>query len=307
MMRLGDLPEYAKGTGTDVEQFQSYAEAATQLLDGESTSKRTPFQTSQWFTSAAEQILADVGAAQAAGKNLEGQAAREFQATSADLRILAYLAKYHASRMVAAVWYNVYLQSRDQFALERCLDAESQAIEHWTQLIAAAGDVYPETLKFGVHRVGFSRHWTEELAKLEEGLEQLRKLEGRATLDSATRERMLRRVAASPSDSLRIHLPRPSVAEPGHDLKITAVVESDAGLKWIRLRYRHLTQFEDYRSVDMTRDRGTGSYTARIPGSFIVPEWDVMYFVEALNKGGEGRIAPDLEQEMPYVIVPVAR
>ena len=110
MMRLGDLPEYAKGTGTDVEQFQSYRDAASELLAGEFTAKRTPFQTSQWFADVADQILADVDAASAAATDLQGTAAREFRATTTDLKILAYLARYHASRMKAAVWYNVYLQ-----------------------------------------------------------------------------------------------------------------------------------------------------------------------------------------------------
>ncbi len=46
---------------------------------------------------------------------------------------------------------------------------------------------------------------------------------------------------------------------------------------------------------------------AAIPADFIVPEWDVMYFVEALDQKGHGRKAPDLEEEMPYVVVPVKR
>ena len=45
----------------------------------------------------------------AAVADLEGDAAREFQATTTDLKILAYFARYHAERGKAAVWYNVYL------------------------------------------------------------------------------------------------------------------------------------------------------------------------------------------------------
>ena len=94
---------------------------------------------------------------------------------------------------------------------------------------------------------------------------------------------------------------------PGRNLTITATAKSESGLEWIRLRYRHLTQFEDYESVDMTFAPQTGRYEATIPGAFVVPEWDLMYFVEALGKDGDGRMAPDMEQEMPYVIVPVKR
>jgi hypothetical protein len=60
MMRLGDLPQYAAGTGTDVEQFQSYQHAARQLLANQPTALRTPQQTAVWFATVARQVLDDV-------------------------------------------------------------------------------------------------------------------------------------------------------------------------------------------------------------------------------------------------------
>jgi hypothetical protein len=307
MMRLGDLAEYAQGTGTDVEQFQSYRDAAAQLLTDQFTSKRTPFQTAHWFNTTADQVLADVDAARGAAAGLEGGAAQELQATITDLKILAHLAKYHASRMKAAVWYNVYVQSQDEIALGQCITDESQAVDQWRKVIESAGDVYPKTLKFGVHRVGFSWHWTEELTKLEDSLHQLRQLPSRASLSKEVRERILRRSTALPTESLAIRVSRVSAAEPGRNLMITAEVQSESGVEWVRLRYRHLTQFEDYETVNMTFDPDNGTYAAVVPGSFVVPEWDLMYFVESLARNGEGRMAPNMDQEMPYVIVPVVR
>jgi hypothetical protein len=308
MMRLGDLPEYAQGTGTDVEQFQSYRNAASQLLGGEFTAKRTPFQTSGWFTDVADRILGHVDAASAAAAGLKGKAACEFRATTTDLKILAHLARYHAARMKAAVWFNVYLQTKDRMALEQALADESQAVGRWKEVIESAGDVYPETLKFGVHRVGFSWHWKEELARLEEGLQELRDLPREDTLDANTRQRLLRRAARSSSTpSLSIRVERAALATPGQDLTVTATAESESPLEAVRLRYRHLTQFEDYETIEMTLDPTTGKYAGIVPGYFIVSEWDLIYFIEALPKNGNGRIAPDLEQEMPYVIVPVER
>ncbi len=97
------------------------------------------------------------------------------------------------------------------------------------------------------------------------------------------------------------------MATPGQDLVITATVDGSPQLEWIRLRYRHLTQFEDYKSVEMAWDPQLKRFAAAIPGDFIVPEWDVMYFVEAVDRRGRGRKAPDLEEQMPYLIVPVKR
>ena len=78
-------------------------------------------------------------------------------------------------------------------------------------------------------------------------------------------------------------------------------------MKWIRLRYRHVNQKEDYRSAEMTLDTRAGVYTASIPDSFIDPQWDLMYFVEIVDRKGNGRIYPDLETETPYKVVGVKR
>jgi len=307
MMRLGDLPEYAKGTGTDVQQFQSYEDAAKQLLAGVYTAKRTPAQTSRWFAHVADQILADVDAASASATDLDGPRALEFRVTTTDLKILACLARFHAARMKAAVWYNIYLQTVDTFALDRCLADESKATEQWKRIIESAGDVYPEALKFGVHRVGFSRHWKEELLKLEAGLEELHKLPRESSLDAEVRQRLAQRQTASPNGTLSISIAPVSSATPGQDLRIAANVQAEPGLQSIRLRYRHMTQFEDYEAVDMMLDSTGGKYEATIPGSFIVSQWDLMFYVEAINSNGQGRMVPDLEEGIPYVIVPVKR
>ena len=209
-------------------------------------------------------MLDDVAAATAAARNGGQKAKREFLTTTTDLRILAHLAQYHAARMQAAVWYNVYLQSEDEFALDQCLAAESDAIAAWKRIIAAAADVYPETLKFGVHRVGFSRHWKEELAKLEDGL---RKAKGSAA-PNATGHRDARTTCCGGSNRPTgpppsIDVERATSAMPGQDLVITATVDGSPQLEWIRLRYRHLTQFEDYQSVEMAWDAKQAKFCSR--------------------------------------------
>ena len=53
----------------------------------------------------------------------------------------------------------------------------------------------------------------------------------------------------------------------------------------------------------MTLDPKSGNYTARIPADFRNPKWDLMYFVEVVDKKGAGRMFPDLEVETPYVVL----
>jgi len=44
-----------------------------------------------------------------------------------------------------------------------------------------------------------------------------------------------------------------------------------------------------------------------VPGEFLVRQWGFMYFIEAIGKAGKGVMWPDLEKEMPYVIVRLDR
>jgi hypothetical protein len=78
-------------------------------------------------------------------------------------------------------------------------------------------------------------------------------------------------------------------------------------VKWVRLRYRHLSQYEDYATAEMTLDAKSGLYRGRIPAAFIDPKWDLMYFVEVVDARGAGRMVPDLETAAPYVVVSVKR
>ena len=178
-------------------------------------------------------------------------------------------------------------------------------MEAWRGIVGAAGDVYREDLAFGAHAVGFPRHRKEELSKLERDFEQL----------LGERQKAVARPGAKPVlATLRENIAPPAVtlqpvaaAEPGRDLRIAAKVVSPAGVKWVRLRYRHLTQYEDYQTAEMTFDKATGLYAGTIPAAFIDPGWDLMYFVEAVDNRGAGRMYPDLEVEMPYVVVGVKR
>ena len=104
-----------------------------------------------------------------------------------------------------------------------------------------------------------------------------------------------------------VSLAPPGTAEPGRDLRIVAKAVAPGEVKWMRLRYRHVTQYEDYQTAEMAPDATTGLYSAAIPAAFIDPKWDLMYFVEVVGKNGAARMYPDLEREMPYVIVPMKR
>jgi len=90
-------------------------------------------------------------------------------------------------------------------------------------------------------------------------------------------------------------------------LKVTAEVSDPSGIKWVRLRYRSVSQYEDYKSLDMIETKKKGQYKAVVPGEDIVAKWDFMYLIEVMDNKGNGKIYPDLEKEAPYVIVKLQR
>ena len=301
MNRQGSLPQYAGEDGSDIQQFMNVRDEAKSILTGSDTPMRRPEETSQWFARTADEIEQHVAEAQ---KQIGTHGGNEYLSTVADLKILAGLARYHSWRLLAGVSYNLYKQSEDPQAFDDAIASEKRALASWRSMVDAAGDIYSHNLAFGVHQVGFSRHWEEEYGLLSKDFEQLtRERENASAKPGTSHHAPLATIAPAP----KARLAPVGSARPEQDFVVTAQVDSPSGVKSVRLRYRHMTQTEDYQTAEMPADSSAGSYTGRIPGSFIDKKWDLMYFVETVGNNGGGRMYPDLETEQPYVIVPVQR
>lgn len=96
-------------------------------------------------------------------------------------------------------------------------------------------------------------------------------------------------------------------AVPGRPLSITAQVHDPGGVKWVRLLYRSVTQFQDYKTLEMTETNRKGEYKAVVPGQDVEAEWDFMYLIEVMDNNGNGTIYPDMEQQAPYIVVRLDR
>jgi hypothetical protein len=303
MNHQDDLAKFASEEGSDIQQFENPKDEATRLLTGADTAMRRPQETSRWFAQTSADILAHVERAQAAAGAKPGN---EFLSTVADLRILAGLARYHSARLLGAVAYNLYKSSGSLAAFDQAIEHEKRAVAAWSDIVAGAGDVYSSELAFGAHNVGFRRHWKEEYGLVQADLEKL--LEER----QSAKER-----ADAPSTPVVTSdaTPNPPIAElqpvstatPGRDLVIAARIAAPAGVKWARLRYRHVNQYEDYETAEMTLDAASGLYRGTIPAAFVDPKWDLMCFVEVVDRAGIGRMYPDLDRQTPYVVVAVKR
>ena len=90
-------------------------------------------------------------------------------------------------------------------------------------------------------------------------------------------------------------------------LTVAATVRDPSGVAWVRLRYRGVNQYQDYRTLPMQPAGEGGRYEATVPVEHVNSPWDFMYLIEAMDTQGNGRIWPDLEVEQPYVIVKLLR
>jgi hypothetical protein len=314
LQRMESLEHFAeKSRPSDIQQFASPMEEAELILKGGTTPRRLPTQTSEWFRETAKVILACTELArESAGEN----PGKETVSSIADLEMLALLAMYHSGRLKAAVNMNLYELAGDLGSFDRALDWEFQAVKSYGELVEAAGDIYNEKLDFGSNKELFPGHWKDEHEILNKELGELR-----AKRDTARHSEvdplLLARIRAFQISSLEagskdrqppwVELERIESAKSGEVINVSARVWDPSGVQNVVLRYRRVSQFEDYQSAPMVYNNATDSYQAFIPSEYTEGKYDVMYFIEATDNEGNGQMYPDMEIETPYVTVSLKR
>jgi len=311
--RLGDLPDYAKSEGSDIQQFASFDEEARILIEGGETAKILPSANSKWFEGTINNIAKLITEAEKiAGNNRT----KEFNSTITDLKILNGLALYHSRRIPAAVSYRLFIRTQDVKALDKAIEFERNAIDAWRQIVAAAGDVYNDDLMMGVRAAEFmnmvhrlSGHWKDELTYLEKGLSDLEKQ--RQNFKAVGTVKISPDYNSAPySDNFKIFKishDRITDAAPDKPIKFVVKISSPSGIKWVRLRYRNINQEQDYQTLPMVSSAEKDLYQVEIPSGQINPKWDLMYFIEIMDSKGNGCIYPDLNRETPYIITSLIR
>jgi hypothetical protein len=102
-----------------------------------------------------------------------------------------------------------------------------------------------------------------------------------------------------------LHATPIQTAQPSKPLRIVADVQDASGVKWVRVRYRGLTQHQDFRTAVMLPTGNGNEFGTVIPATGIDPQFDLMYYFETMDNAGNGRVYPDLETETPYTVVKV--
>ena len=170
--RQGDLAEYVNATPSDTAQFESIEDAADDLLAGRRSAKMTPEKTSAWFAQNARDVRRQISLAE---QNAGPHPSKEFASTIVDLKILADLAEYHSRRVLAGLSFALFEKTHDLNMLDDAIQHESDAVNGWARIVTDAGDVYNFDLMLGLPQFDLSGHWKDELVKLKNGLDVLKK------------------------------------------------------------------------------------------------------------------------------------
>jgi hypothetical protein len=87
----------------------------------------------------------------------------------------------------------------------------------------------------------------------------------------------------------------------GKDIPIKAIISSAYPLRKALLHYSYVNQFEEIHTVDLKAAKN--EYTAIIPGTYIDPQWDLLYYFELVDELGSGIIYPDMRTRTPYWVI----
>jgi hypothetical protein len=96
-------------------------------------------------------------------------------------------------------------------------------------------------------------------------------------------------------------------ATPGSPITISADVRDGSGVEWARVRYRSVNQHQDFHTLPLLPTGRPHEYRAVIPGEDVDARWDFMYYLETMDRAGNGAIYPNLDQQTPYVVVRLHR
>ena len=159
----GLIDAYIETPPSDWRYVASIAEAVENRLSGAASAKQTPQQTAARLREMAARIEQAVARVRATA----GAASREWRASEPDFLALAWLARYHAHKQVAAyelAWFYRTADPEGLRAARRELEAARQA---WEKLAALTDGLYPAEMAYGPADVG---HWKDRLPYVEHDL-----------------------------------------------------------------------------------------------------------------------------------------
>jgi len=269
-------------------------------LAGKEDGRYTPWQVVKWLEGIYENVSKYLKLAEEDGIPETPEA----RGVVLDMKMLGEFALYHRYKTVAAVMLCLYEGTKDKVYLASSIRMMRKAREKWLAY-AKLGEKYHHHLAFFVGNKGVARagNWKDFIPELDADLSMLESM-----------------ISGDIAEYPEIIIPQANVTSPGWFDDVPACCNANERLKVtlktnaqdvfrgeISVRYRHTNQMEGkFRRLSMHFDGG--KWYAEIPADYIVPEWDLLVYFEAIAPNGDGMIFPGIwhsAHPLPYHIVEV--
>ncbi|MCU4974069.1 hypothetical protein OB955_15170 [Halobacteria archaeon AArc-m2/3/4] len=303
---LGDVT-YASAEPSDPGLFYAIDEYVTDVIAEELSHKYTPLQIARWLERFAQRATEAIDRA---AETLEAPSA-EFTATALDVRMIADLATYHASKTRAATALCHY-EATDR--TQSVQDAEvymRRAVDAWESLAERGDGTYHDDLVFALGEDSADcGTWADRVEELNADLDELETM--RTEANASRIDRPAGVVPELDSDSSvsparpRIELDVPTTCRAGTELPVDVRTDEFDEFDGMTLYYRRTNQAVGaFQSVEMNRT--AWGYHATIPAEEVTSEWDMLVYVATVDDGNTvlvpGLYHPD--RPAPYRIVDV--
>jgi hypothetical protein len=294
-IRFGNAPTF------DSALFANAREYAELLLSGKPCHRYTPLDVADWLEALAEGCETALTSARSA----TDFGRPEVQRITADVQILAGIARHFAERFRAACWAELFVATEVTELIEPAIDHATRAVLAWEGAAAVSRDLYPDDITYGPQS-WLRGSWHDRLPEMRAEILDLEAIRGAGKTES------VRADAATDAAVAALRARQATVSGGGAMIDterhfragdpLSVHLHAGAGAEPV-LHFRHVNQAERWKSMPMHRN-GNG-YVAEIPGDYTQSEFHLQLFA-TLGRDGRSVIVPGLAEDLanePYVTV----
>ncbi len=296
---LYDTPEPRTWEGVspfDPTLFYSVGRYCDDAVAGTLDARYTPLEVAAWL----ETMATDGDAATERAAGLADPDDPQTARTLIDLRVLVRLARFFAGKFRAAVAYALFARTRDVAHLEEAAHLLGQAHQAYGEIPGLVAGVYQDDLAFGSGAMERGT-WKDRLMAMREDSYLLRlELQRARAVEPAAPPRVVQERDSRTVVACRFEAADRFVRGEPYAVRL----HPETPVSRAVLRYRHLNQAEDVRSVEMTRVGN--SFEAVVPGDYTATSFPLLYFAEVQADGEHPVLVPglgDTLSDQPYVVV----
>jgi hypothetical protein len=284
--------------------FQRMDEAAGILIEGRTDARYSPMEVAAWLDALAAGAMSDLGRTRAASPPTP-----ELRRLAVDVTILSSLGRFFAAKFRAGVLWGLHLAADDAVAGVEAIKAYRNARDAWCTA-SVAGAAYADDISYGMEP-WLRGHWKDQLpaidadiADLERALGDVNGPAGGSKTHVPTERRFAalgRALTVEPRSTATCRHTQPAAFGRGNALALTLEVSEE--VQNARLRYRHVSQAEEWQEADMAAIGG--GFAASITATYTDAPYALQYYFEVRTQAGATLwpgLAPTLA-DVPYFVL----